>query len=227
MNSRHRIRTQWLPSVALWGALSAGNVVAAELTLYADDDYQGRSVGVVIDERQLGVLNFDDKTSSVVVEGAAWILCSDEDYGGECITLEPGRYASLQALGLNNEVTSVRRKEPATVGAFGRIDTPATPERSAPAPRAGAAEMVLYAANEYSGASQPVDLRQAADLRDEPLQAKANSAVIADGEWQLCDDTYYRGQCITLGPGKYPSLEQLGLNKGVTSVRRVGESPHR
>src|SRR6185503_7121986 len=136
MNSRHRIRTQWLPSVALWGALSAGNVVAAELTLYADDDYQGRSVGVVIDERQLGVLNFDDKTSSVVVEGGAWVLCSGEEYSGECITLEPGRYASLQALGLDNAITSVRRREPATVGTFGRVETAAaTTTTTQPAPR--------------------------------------------------------------------------------------------
>jgi len=207
------------------GALFATVSTAAELTLYADDDYQGRVVGVVIDERQLGVLNFDDKTSSVVVESSAWILCSGEDYSGECVTLEPGRYASLQAIGLNNAVTSVRRRDPATVGTFGRIE-PAS-SQAKPAPRTGAAEMVLYAANEYSGASQPVDLRQAADLREEPLQAKATSAVIAEGEWQLCDDTYYRGQCVTLGPGKYPSLEQFGLNKGVTSVRRVGDSPHR
>ena len=86
--------------------------------------------------------------------------------------------------------------------------------------------MVVYASNHYTGASQSVDDRQAADLRDEPLQAKATSAVIADGEWQLCDDTYYRGQCVTLGPGKYPSLEQFGLTRGVTSVRRIGEAPH-
>ena len=210
----------WLVS----GALMAGNAIAADLTLYADDDYQGRAVGVVIDERQLGVLNFDKKASSVVVEGGAWVLCSGEEYSGECITLEPGRYASLQALGLDNAVTSVRRRDPVTIGSFGRVETAANPAK--PAPR-GATEIVLYASNEFAGASQPVDQPQTADLRDEAIQAKATSAVIAGGEWQLCDDTYYRGQCVTLGPGKYPSLELYGLTHGVSSVRRVGESPHR
>jgi len=206
------------------GTLVAGSALGAELTLYSNDDYQGRAVGVVIDERQLGVLNFDDKTSSVIVEGGAWVLCSGEDYSGDCITLEPGRYASLQALGFNDVVTSVRRRDPATFGTVGRIET--STRSSGPAPRR-ATEIVLYVSNEYRGASQPVDQPQTADLRDEAIQAKATSAVIAAGEWQLCDDTYYRGQCVTLGPGKYPSLELYGLTHGVSSVRKTGESPHR
>ena len=54
---------------------------AADLTLFANDDYQGRALGVVIDERRLGVLNFDGRASSVVVEKDTWVLCSDEAYG--------------------------------------------------------------------------------------------------------------------------------------------------
>ena len=37
----------------------------------------------------------------------------------------------------------------------------------------------------------------------------AASVVIAGGEWELCGDTYFRGQCVTLGPGKYPITEEL------------------
>ncbi len=109
----------------LAGALLANAAAAAELTLYAEDDYQGRALGVVIDERQLGVLNFDKRASSVVVENGAWVLCTGEDYSGQCITLEPGRYASLKALGLNDAITSVRRRDPANLGAIGRIETAA------------------------------------------------------------------------------------------------------
>ena len=72
-------------------ALFATRAMGADLTLYADDDYQGRALGVVIDERTLGVLNFDKRASSVVVENSAWILCTGEEYTGQCITLEPGR----------------------------------------------------------------------------------------------------------------------------------------
>jgi len=211
----------------LLGALIANGAAAAELTLFVDDDYQGRALGVVIDERQLGVLNFDKRASSVVVENGAWILCTGEDYSGQCVTLEPGRYASLQAIGLNDAITSVRRREPANIGTFGRIDTAAQavkqPVQHSAARSAG--DIVLYAANDYRGAAQPVD-ESLADLRTEPLQSKATSTVIADGTWELCDDTFYRGQCVTLGPGKYPSLETYGLTHGVSSVRRAGAAPH-
>jgi len=51
--------------------------------------------------------------------------------------------------------------------------------------------------------------------------------VIAGGEWELCDDTYFRGQCVTLGPGKYHSLKSYGLMRGASSVRRAPGPPHR
>jgi len=210
----------------LAGTLLATGATAADITLYADDDYQGRALGVVIDERQLGVLNFDDRASSVVVQSGAWVLCSGEDYAGQCITLEPGRYASLQALGLDNAVTSVRRRDPANIGSFGRIEAaPNGTQTLRPAPQV-AGDIVLYAANDYGGASQQADDSQA-DVRAELSQGKVNSTVIAAGTWELCDDTFYRGQCVTLGPGKYPSMEHYGLTRGVVSVRRASDAPHR
>ena len=105
-------KTAFSAMIGLLGALLGSGAFAADLTLYANDDYQGRTLSVVIDERQLGVLNFDDRASSVVVEKGSWVLCTDEDFSGRCVTLDPGRYASLQALGLNDEITSVRRPRP-------------------------------------------------------------------------------------------------------------------
>jgi hypothetical protein len=98
---------------------------AADLTLYADDAFQGRPLNVVIDLRQLGTLNFNDRASSVVIEKGAWILCSDEDFAGSCVTLEPGRYGSLKELGLEDAVTSVRRRDAVSPGIFS--DVPAAP----------------------------------------------------------------------------------------------------
>jgi hypothetical protein len=91
---------------------------AADLTLYSDGDFQGRPLNVVIDLRQLGSLNFNDRASSVVVEKGAWVLCSDEDFGGKCVTLEPGRYGSLKDLGLDDTVTSVRHRDAVSPGVF-------------------------------------------------------------------------------------------------------------
>ena len=98
---------------------------AADLTLYTDGDFQGRPLNVVIDLKQLGTLNFNDRASSVVIEKGAWVLCSEEDFGGHCITLEPGRYPSLRELGLDDAITSVRRRDPVDPGVFS--DAPAIP----------------------------------------------------------------------------------------------------
>lgn len=103
-------------------ALVAGMVPslagAADLVLYEEGDFQGRPVNVVIDMRQLGTVNFNDRASSVVIEKGAWVLCTEEDYSGTCITLEPGRYSSLKELGLENGVTSVRRRDAVSIGVF-------------------------------------------------------------------------------------------------------------
>jgi hypothetical protein len=197
----------------LAGTLFAASAMGADLTLYADDDYQGRALGVVIDERTLGVLNFDKRASSVVVENNAWILCTGEEYTGQCITLEPGRYASLQALGLDNAITSVRRRDTSSIGVFKDAVAP----NSDPADATG---IVLYASKNYLGPSHIAD-RPRVDLRVESLQAEATSAVISSGRWELCEDAQFRGPCVTLGPGKYPSLGDLGLQHGAASVRRA------
>jgi hypothetical protein len=98
---------------------------AADLTLYTDGDFQGRPLNVVIDMRQLDTMHFSDRASSLVIEKGAWILCTDEDFEGKCVTLEPGRYGSLKDLGLDDTVTSVRRRDQVSPGIF--IDPQAKP----------------------------------------------------------------------------------------------------
>jgi hypothetical protein len=100
-------------------ACALGSVCgAADLTLYTEGDFQGRPLGVVIDMRQLGSLNFNDRASSVVVEKGAWVLCTGEDFTGKCVTLEPGRYGSLKDLGLDKDITSVRHRDAQSPGVF-------------------------------------------------------------------------------------------------------------
>lgn len=91
---------------------------AADLTLYTDGGFQGRPLNVVIDMRQLDTMHFNDRASSLVIEKGAWILCTDEDFEGNCVTLEPGRYGSLKELGLDDTVTSVKRRDQVSPGIF-------------------------------------------------------------------------------------------------------------
>lgn len=115
----------------LLGACAMGiNAHAADLTLYTDDNFQGRQLNVVIDLRQLGTMNFNDRTSSLVIEKDVWVLCSGEDFSGKCVTLEPGRYGSLQDLGLEDDLTSVRRRDAASPGIFS--DEQTAPPASSP-----------------------------------------------------------------------------------------------
>ena len=90
----------------------------ADLILYSDGDFQGRPLNVVIDLRQLGSMNFSDRASSVVIEKGAWVLCTEEDFSGKCVTLEPGRYGSLKELGLDDSITSVRHRDAQNPGVF-------------------------------------------------------------------------------------------------------------
>jgi len=107
-----------LVACALVGGILPSLAGAADLVLYEEGDFQGRPVNVVIDMRQLGTANFNDRASSVVIEKGSWVLCTEEDFSGTCITLEPGRYSSLKELGLENEVTSVRRRDAVSLGVF-------------------------------------------------------------------------------------------------------------
>jgi hypothetical protein len=99
-------------------AAAASAAGAADLTLYTDGQFAGRPLNVVIDLRQLGSVNFNDRASSVVIEKGAWVLCTEEDFAGNCVTLEPGRYPSLRELGLEDTITSVRRRDAVSPGVF-------------------------------------------------------------------------------------------------------------
>jgi hypothetical protein len=48
---------------------------------------------------------------------------------------------------------------------------------------------------------------------------------VRSGRWQLCADAYFRGSCVTLGPGEYSSLRSMGMNDKVSSVRELGWTP--
>ena len=48
---------------------------------------------------------------------------------------------------------------------------------------------------------------------------RARSAVVNDGQWEICVDANFSGGCQVLGPGRYPDLG--GLTGRVSSVRPV------
>ena len=83
------------------------------------------------------------------------------------------------------------------------------------------AQLTLFEHDNMNG--QRYDVRGAVqNLGNTGFNDTASSAVIRQGTWQVCDDAYFRGHCVTLQPGEYPSLGRMGLNDKVSSAREIG-----
>lgn len=60
---------------------------------------------------------------------------------------------------------------------------------------------------------------QVNNLNRNQFNDRASSVVVAGGPWELCENNRFRGRCVVLQPGQYPSMRTMGLNDRVTSVR--------
>ena len=83
------------------------------------------------------------------------------------------------------------------------------------------AQLTLFENDNFQGSRY--DVRGAIEnLGNTGFNDKASSVRIRAGNWQLCDDAYFRGRCVTLKPGDYPSLGRMGMNDKVSSARELG-----
>ncbi len=80
----------------------------AQVTFYEGEDYRGRAFTTTQAQRDFRNGGFNDRASSMVVDGGRWEVCEDAGYRGRCVTLRPGAYQSLKQLGVNNRVSSAR-----------------------------------------------------------------------------------------------------------------------
>lgn len=90
-------------------ALGFATQAAAQVTFYEHDSFQGRSFTADRRVEDFSRSGFNDRASSVVVVGQRWRACEDVRMGGRCTVLRPGRYPSLQAMALNDRISSVQR----------------------------------------------------------------------------------------------------------------------
>jgi uncharacterized protein YcfJ len=91
--------------------LVAATQAAGQVTFYERQDFRGRSFTT---EDRIGNLErygFNDRASSAVVRSGAWQVCEDARFNGRCVVLQPGEYPTLRAMGLGNEISSVRPME--------------------------------------------------------------------------------------------------------------------
>ena len=94
-----------LAAAALFGAAAAP---AQEITLFQNQNFSGPQFSASNSIQNLDYTGFNDRASSVIIRGGSWQLCADAFFRGQCVTLNPGQYPSLAAMGLNNSVSSIR-----------------------------------------------------------------------------------------------------------------------
>ena len=81
---------------------------AAQITFYEHDDFRGRAFTTDRQVGNFGNNGFNDMASSILVDRGRWEVCSDAQFGGKCVVVRQGSYPSLNALGMNDKISSVR-----------------------------------------------------------------------------------------------------------------------
>ena len=85
-----------------------------------------------------------------------------------------------------------------------------------------AADVTLYERDNFQGRSFTTD-QSVGNFERTGFNDRASSAVVAGEPWVVCEDVRFRGRCMILRPGQYPSLTAMGLNDRVSSVRTERE----
>lgn len=63
--------------------------------------------------------------------------------------------------------------------------------------------------------------REVRDFTRIGFNDRASSVIVERGQWEVCDDSNFRGQCMILRRGTYDSLAAMGMNDRISSVRPV------
>ena len=198
-----------LRSVLALVSLAITAQAVAQVTFYEHEGFSGRSFTTekqIVNFQRVG---FNDRASSVVVDRERWEVCEDAGFDGRCVVLRPGRYPSLAAMGLNDRVSSVR-----AVRRNDRIDE----SQYAPAPVP--AQIAFYEREGFQGRTFTTE-KQVGNFKRFGFNDRASSAMVLGDRWEVCEDARFRGRCVVLRPGRYPSLAAMGLNDRVSSVRAV------
>ena len=92
-------------------ALVLGTQAMAQITFYEGEGFRGRAFTTDKRVGNFERFGFNDRASSVVVERGRWEACDEPRFEGNCVVLRRGSYDSLQRLGLQNSISSVRPLE--------------------------------------------------------------------------------------------------------------------
>jgi uncharacterized protein YcfJ len=190
-------------------AMSAAAHASAQVTIFENNDFQGRSYSTQQPVNNFARNGFNDRASSIIVKGETWEVCEAIRFRGHCMVLRPGRYPSLGMMNLNDRISSMR---PLARGV--RI------EDSRYAPMPVVPQVVFYENENFTGRSFTAD-QAIEDFNRFGFNDRASSAVVFGDRWEACTHVRFGGQCVVLRPGRYASLVTMGMNDSVSSVRAL------
>lgn len=203
----NRINPLLVALACLGGSLQA----SAQITLYEQSGLQGASYATERPSRNLMRDGLRDRAAAAVVPAdQRWEVCERPGFGAPCRVLRPGTYMDVASMGLERRVASVRPLEPREFVAR---------DRYAPAP-AAVPQITFYSQEGFGGRSYSTSA-QALDFRDAGFNDQASSVVVTQGLWEVCEDKQFRGRCLVLRPGQYPSLATTGMNDRISSARVI------
>lgn len=81
----------------------------AQVSFYENEGFRGRVFRTGGQVANFAHTGFNDRASSVVVEGGNWEVCEDANFAGRCVLLHAGSYDSLQGMRMENRISSVRQ----------------------------------------------------------------------------------------------------------------------
>jgi hypothetical protein len=195
-----------LVALFVFAVALAGPAVAGEITFYGQEGFRGPALSSDRTIANFADIGFNDRAQSIAIASGSWQLCSDAYFRGRCVTLGPGEYPALTALGLANVISSAR-------------EVPALPP---PAPAPPASRVVLYEGDGFTGRSFDVD-GTIQNFQPLGFNDRARSMIVHDGQWELCVDAYLQGYCQVFGRGRYSHLGALASQ--LSSMRPVGSPP--
>jgi hypothetical protein len=102
------MRARILAAAAALLVVGAG-AARANMTLYDNKNFGGDSRVITGDYADLSTIGWNDKAGSVTIDSGGWMLFRNKNFEGQSVTLGPGEYPNLEAVGLGvNKLSSIR-----------------------------------------------------------------------------------------------------------------------
>jgi hypothetical protein len=84
-----------------------------------------------------------------------------------------------------------------------------------------AAQITFYEGDGFRGRAFTID-GTVFNFDKTGFNDRAQSAVVGNGAWEVCEHADFQGRCMILRPGNYDSLDGIGMSRRISSARPVG-----